>query len=243
MLERADSERIEQVITHRINKMPSSINATGLRKEQILTILHTINDIIVSEKHKATASKLLNLYKEKFLELDMNDSKFIMFLYEITKFQNIPKEMFSFLIKRLEFNINKKNSYGYLTQITPLMIAINAKNINMIDALLEFPSLRLSTQDSDGNTALHYVSQISYAQEAGNDEIKKEYFFGLIKRMIDRNPRLPYIKNKDGMGPGNEKKIGPGRTRQLIKTRKMAFFPPKNTNLVGGRRKTRRNVK
>jgi ankyrin repeat protein len=121
-----------------------------------------------------------------------------------------------------------------------LMLAINSRNLYLIDKLLDLPYLKTAHQRQDGKTALHLLATDANYWRSHNSMV--ETYLRLIKKLLDKNPALANIKNTNGRGPGNPKYVEPnGKVRKYIKSRKSWMWNPhKNTNKVGGRKTLRR---
>ena len=108
--------------------------------------------------------------------------------------------------------------------VTPLMRACGNINELFVKRLLALPFIKVAVQDSNGETALHYISRAC-------TKTVSDSALNIINALIERNPALTEIKNKAGQGPGNPFIAGKGVVRITIKSRKKGLFRKhRNTN-------------
>jgi len=151
-------------------------------------------------------------------------NKFSSAIYEYKLYMNILRV----LLKHNPQIINLQDKQGK----TPIMIVSNNKNVNLLQKLLELPNIKLATQDINGNTMLHYLT--NRIQFTLIDSEKK-----LIEKILEKNPVLADIKNNNGEGPGNIH-LTHSSVHAFIKTKKSTIFRKhKNTNLTKKNRRKR----
>ena len=162
-------------------------------------------------------------------------------LFFLITYARFPKDLLLRILKACgaEYTLinERKNNW------TPLMAAAFNRNLGAVQALGSIPGALFTLQDAEGNTCLHLVSGSRGFKSRYNDDIE-----AIIKYLIGLHPELVDIKNKEGMGPGNDKWVANLSFRDLIKAKKSMFGKYANTEkaarekfLTGtGGRRTRR---
>jgi hypothetical protein len=148
-------------------------------------------------------------------------------------------------------NFQKKPSLEHvLTDEITRRQTVEAANL----LLAELRSILLE-KDEDGKTILHKAAIMSNETDIDEDVISikrdvKRYMprtpqLQIIKALIDAEPSLPDIKDKNGTNPGNEFYSGTGATRSYIKRRQAESGTwsalKKMAGIFGGSKTTRRN--
>jgi serine/threonine protein kinase len=141
-------------------------------------------------------------------------------LFTIAKQQSLDPFTLNILFKLLAINQATLLQLNDLGQ-TPLMIAAYTGNIEFVKAWLALPKRLTAQRDHRGNTVLHYASRNKPSITTTQLVVQSE----IINLLIDANPALMYIRNREGWGfqgqrPNSKLVAGLTPLRNTMKTRR-----------------------
>jgi len=178
------------------------INGAALLKEAI------------KQNDKELIIKLLNV---PTISLDISESSEPTLLFTLAKQANLDPYITHILFKLLSKSVAVENDLG---QTAP-MLAAAATNLEFINAWLSIPKRLTSQRDHKGDTVLHYAAR--FVKRSSTDLANQNK---IVSMLIDANPALMYIRNRQGWGFGqraNSKAVaGLTQIRTNIKTRRAA---------------------
>jgi len=213
-----------------IMSLPETFNSIANTNPQIFTRI-TFDNIVNYAIRVNDTAKCLKLVE---LNIPVNSYHFYHDLSAITD-TSLLKILWDKYKNDTEIN---SKYYG----VSSLSNAANSANLELVKLFLSHPKILTTAIDNEGKTCLHYAV-MAYVKSTGK---KKEDALEIIKLLIEANPALPDIRDKNKKGPANPYYAKDSEARTYIKERKSTLFTKrKNTNLgkSGGLRKTRQKTR